>query len=92
MADDSTFSISSKDPAYMEHQMNIKYKAIANYMSMNRLALNSDKTHLLVMASAQQHKKEGNFGLTLNTGSEIITPSDSERLLGAQVSNNFLWN
>ena len=91
-ADDSTFSISSKDPAYLEQQINIKYKAIANYMSMNRLALNTDKTHLLVMASAQQHKKEGNFGITLNTGSEIITPSESERLLGAQVSNNFLWN
>ena len=69
-----------------------KYKDIANYMSMNRLALNTDKTHLLIMASAQQHKKHGNFGIVLNTGAELITPSDSERLLGAQVSNNFLWN
>ena len=91
-ADDSTLSISNKDPATLERNMNTKYKDIANYMSMNRLALNTDKTHLLIMASAQQHKKHGNFGIVLNTGAELITPSDSERLLGAQVSNNFLWN
>ena len=91
-ADDSTLSISNKDPATLERNMNTKYKDIANYMSMNRLALNTDKTHLLIMASAQQHKKHGNFGIVLNTGAELITPSDSKRLLGAQVSNNFLWN
>ena len=91
-ADDSTFSISDKDPATLEHKMNLKYKEISSYMSMNRLALNTDKTHVLIMASAQQHNKHGNFGVVLNTGAEIITPSDDERLLGAQVSNNFLWN
>ena len=91
-ADDSTFSISNKDPTVLENDMNQKYKDISNYMSMNRLALNTDKTHVLIITSAQQHNKHGNFGITLNTGAEIITPSEDERLLGAQVSNNFLWN
>ena len=91
-ADDSTLSVSDKDPAILEQKMNMKYKSIANYMSMNRLALNSDKTHVLIMMSAQQHKKNGNYGIVLNTGNELIEPSDSERLLGAQVSNDFTWN
>ena len=91
-ADDSTFSISDKDPVKLQHDINSKYKDIANYMAMNKLFLNSEKTHLLVITSAQQHSKHENFRIHLNTGSEIIFPSDNERLLGAQVSNDFTWN
>ena len=90
-ADDSTFSTSNKDPAILQHDIDAKYKEIANYMAMNKLFLNSEKTHLLVMTSSQQHLKRDNFGIHLNTGNEIILPSDHERLLGAEVSNNFTW-
>jgi hypothetical protein len=54
--------------------------------------LNSDKTHLLVMCTPSNHKKNDNFNITLNTGSEIINPVKSEKLLGGLVSNDFLWN
>ena len=91
-ADDSTFSHSDKDPEVLQANITTKYKDIANYMAMNKLFLNSDKTHLLVITSAQQHAKHNNFGIQLNTGSETIQPSNDERLLGAQVSNNFTWN
>ena len=72
--------------------INTKFKIIADYMSRNKLFLNSDKTHLLIMTSDYHHKRSGNFGIQLNTGSKLIVPSDDERLLGAQVSNNFTWN
>ena len=91
-ADDSTFSHSDKDPEVLQANITTKYKDIANYMAMNKLFLNSDKTHLLVITSAQQHAKHNNFGIQLNTGSETIQPSNDERLLGAQVSNNFNCN
>ena len=91
-ADDSTFSHSDKDPEVLQANITTKYKDIANYMATNKLFLNSDKTHLLVITSAQQHAKHNNFGIQLNTGSETIQPSNDERLLGAQVSNNFTWN
>ena len=61
-------------------------------MVNNGLVLNSDKTHLLVMTSAHRHRKSGDFGITLDTGNEIILPQESEKLLGATISNNFLWN
>ena len=61
-------------------------------MRNNKLVLNSDKTHLLIMASPNKHRKHGNFGITLNTGKERIEPIDSEILLGATLSNNFMWN
>ena len=35
---------------------------------------------------------DNNFGIQLDTGSEVIQPSDNERLLGAQIPNNLTWN
>ena len=41
-------------------------------MAENRLVLNSEKTHILTMASAARHKKHKDFGIFLDTGTEII--------------------
>ena len=91
-ADDSTYTISGKDPQQLTMAINEKYKSVSNFMNQNKLVLNSDKTHLLVMASSQKHRKHGDFGITLNTGAEIVEPISHEKLLGANISNNFLWN
>ena len=91
-ADDSTFSTSGKCPKELSYKIAEKYQNIATYMNMNKLVLNSDKTHLLVMASSKKHKKYENFGITLNTGKEIIHPVSSEKLLGSILSNDFTWN
>ena len=61
-------------------------------MSMNKLVLNSDKTHLLVMTTSNKHKLYNNFNITLNTGSEVIEPVSCEKLLGGYVSSDFKWN
>ena len=58
---------------------------IKNYKDSNELFVNSDKTHILVLASS----KHGDFGIKLSTGSEIIEPSLVERLIGANVTNNY---
>ena len=44
------------------------------------------------MASSQKHKKHQDFGIILDTGTEIVEPISNEKLLGAKISNNFLWN
>ena len=61
-------------------------------MAQNKLILNSDKTHLLVMTSARMHRNHDNFGIVLHTGTEIIEPRYEERLLGAYLSNDLCWN
>ena len=91
-ADDSTYSKSSSDPQELKADIETKYRDIANYMSSNKLVLNSDKTHLLVMTSALQHRKNSDFGITLDTGTEEIKPVHHEKLLGGFVSNDFKWN
>jgi hypothetical protein len=61
-------------------------------MASNKLVLNSDKTHLLVMATPYQHYQNGDYGIYLNTGDEVIQPIRSEKLLGGQISNDFTFN
>ena len=82
-ADDSTYSASSQNPGELKIKIDEKYKEISRYMASNRLVLNGDKTHLLVMASERQHLVNGNFGISLDTGDEVILPVDCEKLLGA---------
>ena len=91
-ADDSTLSISGKDPKEITENIAEKYKKIASYMNQNKLVLNGDKTHLLIMASSNKHRRHQDFGITLETGTKIIEPISSEKLLGAKLSNNFTWN
>ena len=60
-------------------------------MSNNRLILNTDKTHLLIMTSAVNHRRHGNYGITLDTGAEIVEPDETEKLLGGLISNDLTW-
>ena len=91
-ADDSTYTKSNKDPNELKQEIETKYQEIASYMSRNKLVLNTDKTHLLVMASRTAHREHQNFDITLNTGTEIIKPVECEKLLGAIISNDMEWN
>ena len=50
-ADDSTYSVGESDQDILSGKLTEKYKVIANYMTNNRLKLNDDKTHLLVMST-----------------------------------------
>ena len=74
-----------KDPIELSEGIKEKYGRISDYMSKNKLVLNSDKTHLLIMTSARNHKSHGNYGITLDTGTEIIEPGNEEKLLGGHM-------
>ena len=50
-ADDSTYSVSNHHQDVLEQKLNERYTILANYMGNNRLKLNDDKTHLLVMTT-----------------------------------------
>ena len=78
-------------PCVLQDKIEKAFHMIKLYMDNNKLFLNSDKTHLLIMCSSKMHSNHEDFNITLNTGSEIIKPSQEERLLGANVTNDFLW-
>ena len=86
-ADDSTLTVSRSNPVELDQVIDVKYKQVEQYMVANKLVLNSDKTHLLIMATPFQHYQD--FGITLNTGTETILPTYTEKLLGGFITNDF---
>ena len=49
--DDSTYTFASPDPALLSSKLTEQYRLLADYMANNKLVINDDKTHLLVMGT-----------------------------------------
>ena len=59
-------------------------------MNANKLVINPDKTHLMVMASkknAEQRKE-----VSMKAGEYTINPTETEKLLGGQLHQSLQWN
>ena len=63
---------------------------IADYMAANKLVNNPDKTHLMVMAPRRLAEKRKD--VAIHAGNFIVTPTESERLLGITVHQSMAWN
>ena len=87
-ADDSTYTATARTPEELSNKIERKYKVMSNYLTENRLCINSDKTHLLIMSTRQKRRKNNVMNITLNTGNEVITPSRTETLLGFKNHEN----
>ena len=91
-ADDSTVSVTNSDPEEISSKITEKYKAVAEYMSSNKLKLNGDKTHLMLLSSSHAwSNKLSDSSMKLNTGKEIIETSQTEKVLGVLISQNLKW-
>ena len=89
-ADDSTYSTSSHDQDILNEKLNDRYTVLADYMGNNRLKLNDDKTHLLIMTTRQK-RKIINISVKINTATEVIEPIKSEKLLGIHIQDDLKW-
>ena len=90
-ADESTYTVQCSDPVELSAILTQKYNVIAEFLTANKLKVNDDKTHLLVMSTRQKRVNRDTSNITINTPTAIITPSKVERLLGAQVHHDMHW-
>ena len=90
-ADDSTYYVSAKNPQELTDKLATKYTVMSDYLISNRLKVNTDKTHMLVMRTDAARRCQPNFTVQLHTGNEIIQPSTSELLLGGIINQNYKW-
>ena len=86
-ADDTTYSCSGSNSATLSNQLSGKFSIMSDFLVSNKLKLNDDKSHLMVMATQQSRAirkgttKDCN-GVVIRTPSEVIEQSRSEILLG----------
>ena len=58
-------------------------------MAANRLVINAEKTHLLVMGTKATSKRRDE--VFLQAGQHVITPTKTEKLLGGNVCEDLKW-
>ena len=87
--DDGTYTFSHRDPIMLSSMLTQKYKIIEQYMVANRLVINSDKTHLVEMASKKNEAARQT--VELRAGQFTIVPSPTEKLLGCNIHQNLKW-
>ena len=90
-ADDSTYTVSGKDPVQLSKKLSDKYSVMADYLAANKLKVNDEKTHLLVMTSRQKRKYVNTSSMSITTPTATVTPSSVERLLGAYIHQDMRW-
>ena len=89
-ADDSTYSTSEADPDRLAQKISSKYTVMANFLSSSKLKVNDDKTHSLLLTTAQMCRRR-NISVEVTIGTEENTPSEVERLLGIHIDQNLKW-
>ena len=88
--DDGTFSVSHTDTALLSQKLSDQYSKIADYMAANKLVINGEKTHLVVMGSKKSNNQRRN--VSLKAGTHVIHPTPTAKLLGAHISQDLKWN
>ena len=75
----------------LSEKLTHKYSVLADFLTANKLKVNDEKTHLLVMSTRQKRHYRDTRTITINTPTATIQPSVVERLLGAQVHQEMHW-
>ena len=72
-----------------------KFKTISDFLVSNRLKLNDDKTHLLVLTNSQTRKARAKAGrhldVVITTPLAAVTPTPAEKLLGGMIHQDLKW-
>ena len=70
----------------LSKKLSDQYKRLAEYMGDNKLVINDDKTHLLVMGTTKHDANRGS--VTIDTGTCIVKPVPSHKLLVINITNH----
>jgi hypothetical protein len=89
--DDGTVYFSSKQPDIVSQKLSNHYEKIESYMNSNKLVINSEKTHLLVMVGRGAIAAR-RVEVHVLAGQDQIEQSVSEKLLGGIIHNSGRWN
>ena len=82
---------SSPDPACLSEKLSDQYRKLAVYMGDNKLVINDDKTHLLVMGAGGAKVQAARSEVRIDTGTVMVTPVETEKLLGLNIHQSLKW-
>ena len=77
-------------PNIISQKLTAHYSAIEDYMADNKLVINADKTHVIVMAPRRLASRREE--VAVKAGPFTIKSSESEKLLGINIHQSMTWN
>ena len=86
-ADDTSCTDSDKNINAIKPKCEESVRGLLDYMAVNRLSANHDKTHILVVRCGKNEPEK----LTFQVGEKQIVERAHEKLLGMWVSNDLKW-
>ena len=87
--DDSTLTVTSDNADELSRKLTLQYRLLAYFFSDNMLVINNEKTHLIVMGSRKHRNIRRE--VVVNTGSILVKPRESEKLLGLNIHQSLKW-
>ena len=87
--DDSTYSLGETNPEVLSQKLSQQYEKISSYMAANKLVINGDKTHLVVMGTKKTAARRQE--VTIQADGFTIDPSKTEKLLGGVICEDMKW-
>ena len=88
--DDGAYSYANSDPAVLSEVLSRKYNLLEEWISGNKLVINPDKTHLMVMSPKKFSARRSQ--VSIQAGPFTIHPTETEKLLGGHLHQSLQWN
>jgi len=88
-ADDTVLSFSAKSVIDLKIKVNEELNNIDNWLKHNKLSLNYNKTHYMLIT---KQKIPLNFDMNININNHIASKVDNVRYLGVVSDNKLSWN
>ena len=88
--DDGAYSYANSDPAIMSMVLSRKYSLLEEWLNGNKLVINPDKTHLMVMGPKKWSRKRKQ--VSVKAGPYTIKPTETEKMLGGHLHQSLKWN
>ena len=90
-ADDTTVTATGRSLEELKVKLTEDCKNVSNWMKANKLKMNAEKTHILVM-STQRRLSSLDRQLEIKIDGQVLKSTKCEKLLGCTVSCNLKWN
>ena len=88
--DDGAYSYAHSDPTTLSEVLTRKFKLLEEWINGNKLVINADKTHLLVLGPKKIANRRNQ--VSIQAGPHTILPTESEKLLGCHLHQSMQWN
>ena len=88
--DDGAYSYAHRDPVVLSQVLTRKYNLLEEWINGNKLVINPDKTHMMVMGTKKIAAERDQ--VSIQAGPFIINPTETEKLLGGHLHQSLQWN